>query len=213
MVRSLPLQKERGFFMQTRSTLFIVEVAIFTAIAFLLDYLSGILMKSIWPQGGSISIAMVPVVLMAFRWGLKGGLLTGFLLGSIQLVNGFATILYFLQIIFDYSLAFALVGFAGLFAKPVQNALISQNKGKLLAYSIAGTVVGGLLRYFIHFISGITFFAQWAPPGQPIWLYSLTYNGGYMIPSIIITAVIVYLLLLTAPNQMMRKDLSVNKTA
>ena len=201
--------------METRSanTLFMVEVAIFTAIAFLLDLLSGLLMKSIWPQGGSISIAMVPIVLMAFRWGLKGGLWTGFLLGSIQLANGFATILYFLQIIFDYSLAFALVGVAGIFANQVQRALLNQDKKKLLVYTIAGTIIGGLLRYFIHFISGVTFFAKWAPPGQPIWLYSITYNGGYMIPSIILTAIMVYLLLITAPNQMMRKDLSVNKTA
>ncbi|GAA0328296.1 energy-coupled thiamine transporter ThiT [Bacillus carboniphilus] len=192
-------------------TLFLVEVAIFTAIAYLLDYVSGILMKNFWPQGGSVSLAMVPVVIMAFRWGLKGGLATGFLLGSIQLFSGFATIYYFLQIIFDYSLAFAVVGFAGIFAKSVQRALVNGNKGQLLVFAIFGSVLGGLLRYFIHFISGVTFFAQYAPEDQPVWLYSIVYNGGYMIPSIIITAVVVYLLILTAPKQMMRKDFEINK--
>ena len=64
---------------QERSnTLFLVEVAVFSALAFLFDFIAGLLSLKIWPQGGSISIAMVPVFLMAFRWGIKGGILSGF---------------------------------------------------------------------------------------------------------------------------------------
>lgn len=205
-----PSNKKGDFFMGTTrtKTLFLVEVAIFTAIAYLLDLVSEFFgaFLSFWPQGGSISIEMVPIILMAFRWGIKGGLLTGFLFGSIQLISGFASIYYLLQILFDYSLAFAVVGFAGLLKKPVQYALQNQRKGQILGYTIIGSVVGGLLRYFIHFISGVTFFAQYAPPDQPIWLYSILYNGGYMIPSIVLTAIVVYLLLITSPKQMMRKE-------
>lgn len=57
-------------------TLFLVEVAIFTALALLLDILP--IGFKLWPQGGSVSFAMIPIFIVAFRWGLKGGLYQGF---------------------------------------------------------------------------------------------------------------------------------------
>lgn len=54
-------------------TLMLVEIAILTTLAFLLDTIPG-LQFTIWPQGGSVSFAMIPVFIIAFRWGLKAGL-------------------------------------------------------------------------------------------------------------------------------------------
>jgi len=67
-------------------TLFIVEIAIFAALGFIFDLISNALSISLWPQGGSVSIAMVPVFLMAYRWGVKGGVITGLLLGMLQIL-------------------------------------------------------------------------------------------------------------------------------
>ncbi|WP_338368251.1 energy-coupled thiamine transporter ThiT, partial [Enterococcus faecium] len=92
--------------MEKKRTLFLVEAAAFTALAYLLDLVSAFIFSRIWPQGGSVSIAMVPIFLMAFRWGLKGGLTTGFLLGLLQLVIGMPQLYHPVQGIIDYLVAF-----------------------------------------------------------------------------------------------------------
>ncbi|WP_040204389.1 energy-coupled thiamine transporter ThiT [Neobacillus jeddahensis] len=188
---------------QKRSnTLFISEVAVFTALAYLLDFVAGILSLKIWPQGGSISIAMVPIFLMAYRWGIKGGLLTGFLLGLLQFILGFAQIYTIVQGIIDYFIAFTVVGFAGIFASQVRNAIDEQKKGKWVAYVLIGAFLGSALRYLCHVVSGIVFFGEYAPKGQPVAVYSLLYNGTFMLPSFIISAIIIILVMSAMPKKM-----------
>ena len=184
------------------TTLFIVEVAIFTALAYLLDFLANILSLRIWPQGGSISIAMVPIFLMAYRWGIKGGLLSGFLLGLLQFILGYSQIYTLLQGFIDYFVAFTAVGLAGVFAGLVKNALNQNKKGKWMTYAILGAFLGSALRYLCHVVSGIAFFGEYAPKGQPVAIYSLLYNGTYMLPSFIISAIIVVLVISAAPKKM-----------
>ena len=58
---------------------FIVECAVFTALAVVLDLLTELLGKFLWVNGGAISLAMVPIILMGYKWGPKGSLLTGLL--------------------------------------------------------------------------------------------------------------------------------------
>jgi len=194
---------------QTRSnTLFIAEVAVFTALAYLLDFAAGIVSLKIWPQGGSISIAMVPIFLIAYRWGTKGGLLTGFLLGLLQFIMGFSQVYTIVQGIIDYFIAFTVVGTSGIFASAIQKALNQQNKGKWMTYVISGAFLGSGLRYICHVISGIAFFGEYAPKGQPVAIYSLLYNGTYMLPNFIISAIITVLLISALPKKMvMQKSL------
>ncbi|WP_284037416.1 energy-coupled thiamine transporter ThiT [Neobacillus sp. 114] len=187
------------------NTRFIAEVAVFSALAYLLDLAASILSLKIWPQGGSISIAMVPVFIMAYRWGIKGGLLTGFLLGLLQFILGFAQIYTIIQGIIDYFIAFTVLGFAGIFARQVKNSLEEGNKGSWMVYSILGTFLGSLLRYICHVYSGIAFFGEYAPKGQPVAVYSLIYNGTYMLPNSIISAIIVVLVLAAMPKRMVVK--------
>ena len=58
----------------------LVEGAIMIAAAQVLSYLK------LWrmPWGGSITLAMLPIVLYAVRWGFGPGLLAGFVLGILQ---------------------------------------------------------------------------------------------------------------------------------
>jgi thiamine transporter len=190
--------------MKQKQTLFLVEVAVFSALAYLLDLFSGFLFSRIWPQGGSVSIAMVPVFLMAFRWGVKGGVLTGFILGLLQFILGFSQIFHPVQGIIDYFIAFALLGVAGVFAGQVKESMQKGNKKSWIAFVIAGTFIGSVLRFIAHFISGWVFFGSWAPEGQPAWLYSIVYNSTYMIPSMILSAVIVILVISAAPSRMIK---------
>nr|WP_263328451.1 energy-coupled thiamine transporter ThiT [Neobacillus sp. Marseille-Q6967] len=186
------------------NTLFLVEVAVFTALAFLLDYISGLMSFKIWPQGGSISIGMVPIFIIAFRWGIKGGVLSGFLLGLLQFILGFSQIYTIVQGLVDYGVAFAVVGLAGIFASQVKRGLREDKKKLWVISTILGTFVGSFLRYVAHVFSGIVFFGEYAPEGQPVAVYSIIYNGTYMLPSFIVSAIIVILVISAAPKKMMK---------
>jgi len=190
--------------MKQKQTLFLVEVAVFSALAYLLDLFSGFLFSRIWPQGGSVSIAMVPVFLMAFRWGVKGGVLTGFLFGLLQFILGMSQIYHPVQGILDYLIAFALLGLAGIFASQVKASLQEGNKKKWMSLVIAGTFIGSALRFISHFLSGWIFFGSYAPEGQSAWLYSIIYNGTYMLPSMILSAIVVILVISAAPSRMVQ---------
>lgn len=184
------------------NTLFLVEVAVFSALAYLLDLVSGLLSLKIWPQGGSISIAMIPIFLMAFRWGVKGGILSGFLLGLLQFILGFSQIYTLVQGIIDYGIAFSVVGLAGIFASQIKDSLSNNNRRKWVTFVLLGTLLGSALRYLAHVISGIVFFGEYAPEGQPAAVYSLLYNGTYMLPSFIVCSIIVILVISAAPKKM-----------
>lgn len=171
-----------------------VEMAMCAALAIVFDFLP--LFKA--PQGGSVSLSMLPVFLIAFRWGIKQGLITGFLLAALQLVTN----MYFvhpIQILLDYIIAFTGLGLAGIVYKQVKNNLADGNKTSATFYIIVGTFIGSLVRFICHFISGIVFYGSYAPKGTPVSLYSLVYNAWYMVPSFIICAIILVFLLSTAP--------------
>ncbi len=187
---------KRGKIMQTNKRLvFLLEAAILAAIAFLLDLATSFIGKM--PQGGSISLAMVPVLIMGFRHGLKGGLLTGFLLGLLQTVMGYTTIVHPVQGFLDYFVAFTAVGAGGIFYKQIQNSLHSLNKGRLILYVTLAAFLGSFLRFAAHTLAGAVFFAEFAGD-QPVLLYSAGYNASYMIPTFIICTIILVLMLLTS---------------
>ncbi|MFZ0474417.1 MAG: ECF transporter S component, partial [Halobacillus sp.] len=122
--------------MQNRRVLFMVEVAIFSALAILLDIIPFLSFK-LWAQGGSVSFAMVPVFIMAFRWGVRGGVLTGLLLGFYQILTG-AIIITPMQTVIDYILAFAVIGLAGVVAKPLWNSIKEDHKKSLVMWIAIG---------------------------------------------------------------------------
>lgn len=175
----------------------ILEIAILGAISFILDKIG-----FSFPQGGSITLSMLPIIVMAFRWGLVGGMLTGFTSGLLQLMTG-AYVFTPIQAGLDYFVAYTVVGLAAVTGGwLVRNMKLGKNA--MIAPIVVGTVIGGLLRYIIHFIGGIVFFGEFAPEGQPAWLYSLIYNASYMVPATILSAIVAVLLFTTAPRLLKR---------
>lgn len=183
--------------MEKKRLQFLLEVAILGAVSFVLDQIGFSL-----PQGGSVTLSMLPIVVMAFRWGFAGGMLTGFLSGLIQLVTA-PKIYHPVQAALDYLAAYTLVGLAAITLVWLLRGKTNGTKGTMIAAIVVGTAIGGLLRYLIHFIGGMVFFGQYAGD-QPVWLYSLVYNGAYMIPSIILSAIVASLLLTSAPRLLQR---------
>ncbi|GGB53710.1 energy-coupled thiamine transporter ThiT [Virgibacillus dakarensis] len=187
--------------MRTKRTLFLIEVAIFTALALMLDLVPFLSFK-IWAQGGSISLAMIPIFIVAFRWGLKGGLLSGFLWGVLQVAVGSAYILVPWQGVLDYGVAFTVIGFAGVFAKRIQRAVKEGNTKRSLAYIMAGVFLGSILRFAAHFAAGVVFFGS-AIDGMNVWIYSLLYNSSYILPSFVICTIGIFFLFNKQPKTLL----------
>ncbi|MBY6036139.1 energy-coupled thiamine transporter ThiT [Fictibacillus nanhaiensis] len=185
--------------MKNNNVSLITEMAIMAALSLILGLIK---FSGIWAQGGSVSLEMVPIFLMAFRRGLKAGVFTGLIVGLLQLlVNPY--IVHPAQLFLDYPLAFALAGVAGAFAPS-----ITQNKAKRTVFMITGIFVGCLLRLLSHVASGVIFFSDFAEE-MNVWLYSFMYNGSYMIVIFVITSAVVILLTNTSPKLLhtSRKDL------
>jgi len=165
-----------------------VECALLVAVAVVIDLIP----FPKWPQGGSVSLCMIPIVFCSYRNGIKWGLSAGFLLSCIQMIMGFyvppANTVWaiILCVLLDYVLAFTALGAADIFAKIC-------GKFRVVGYAV-GAVAVGLIRYFCSFLSGVVLWGSYAPEGMKVWIYSLTYNGSYMIPNAIIAAVAITLL-------------------
>lgn len=170
------------------------EIAIFAALGYGLDMLSGLYSRFIFPNGGSIGIAMVCVFFMAFRRGLISGILTGLIIGLLQLIGGVYVsgladtgFKVFCQIALDYWLAYPVVGFAGVITAKIRQA---STRKEMAVFIGMGCLIGGFFKYLCHFLSGVLFWPDdlWGVGGSTI--YSLLYNGAYMVPSIIICSAI-----------------------
>lgn len=177
---------------------FLLEIAILGALSFVLDNLT--LFKM--PQGGSVTLSMLPIILMAYRWGISGGLLTGLISGLLQAVMG-GYIIHPVQGALDYFIAYTVVGLAASTHGWLIKSKLAEHKGQMAAAIIVGTTLGGLLRYLAHFIGGVVFFAEYAGD-QPVWLYSLVYNGSFMIPSIILCSIVAVILFTSSPRLIQR---------
>ncbi|MEG0472117.1 MAG: energy-coupled thiamine transporter ThiT [Solibacillus sp.] len=180
--------------MDKKKLLMMVEIAIFAAIGLVLDQYS----FSLWAQGGSISFVMLPIVLMAIRWGLVAGLATGLIIGVLQMAFG-AFIAHWAQALLDYGIAFTVVGLAAIVRKPLLEASQVLNKAKMTTFIIIGIFLGGFLRFGAHLIAGVVFFKEYAGD-ENVWKYSIIYNASYMLPATILTAVVAVLLFTTAPR-------------
>lgn len=168
--------------MRNRKLQMLCEGAILVALAQILS------MLKLWemPWGGSITLGMLPIFLFAVRWGTRWGLVAGFAYGLLQVMfdGGFA--ISWQSILGDYLVAFTVLGLAGLGR--------GREKGIFL-----GTVLGGA--------AGLWSTGWWAPRSGPCtcpmpfletmtspWLYSLLYNGFYMLIDTLLCLVIFALL-------------------
>ena len=155
----------------------IAEIVVFVALSTALSLIKlfGL------PQGGSVTAgSMVPLLWLSLRRGGKIGVFTCTVYGLVQLfVEPF--IVNPIQVLLDYPVAFGALGLAGFF----------QNRPFL------GVNVGIAGRFVTHFVSGIIFFASYAPEGMSPIVYSVIYNGSYLLPELVISIYLTYLIVET----------------
>ena len=146
-----------------------------------------------FPHGGSVTLAsMLPILLIAYRHGTATGLIAGLIYGVLQQLLGLNTLSYaptpaaaVAIIVLDYLLAFAVIGFGGLFRKMKVSAPLQLTSGAIFVC---------LLRYLLHVIAGATVWAGLSIPSEAALFYSLGYNATYMIPeALLLCAVAFYL--------------------
>jgi thiamine transporter len=182
------------------------EVAIFAAIGFVLDFAANLYSGFIFPSGGSLSFALIAVVIISFRRGTIYGVSCGLIIGLLDLTDGFYTISdtwykAFMQVGLDYVFTYMLVGLSGLF-KPLCKKI------KPSFVIVFSTVFAGCLKFLSHFLSGVLFWPEF--PNQPFvdrCIYSVLYNGSYMLPTIIISAIIVFLITINYQKLFLIDDL------
>lgn len=192
----------------------LTESAILIAIASVLAIISGMLPLSLPFGGGFTLFSMLPIVLIAYRYGTKWGLFSAFVYSLVQIATGFKTVsaLFMpgdeqmalwkalLVCLLDYILAFTVLGLGGIFRNKIKNPA---------AALCLGSIAALFGRFFMHFLSGSLFYGAWAEwfftqdgiaefgttvltnfSGVGLsMLYSLIYNATYMIPEIILTAI------------------------
>ncbi|NLY54949.1 MAG: energy-coupled thiamine transporter ThiT [Firmicutes bacterium] len=155
--------------MDKNKTRLIAQVGVAVALATVLQYVK--IMQL--PQGGSVSLQSVPIIVMALLYGPKVGMLVGGIFGLVEVLLD-SYVIHPIQFLLDYPVPFMVLGLAGLWA----------NK-KVLSIGFAYC-----LRYLAHILSGVVFFGEYAPAGTNVWLYSIMYNGSYLIPEAVLTAIV-----------------------
>lgn len=132
-----------------------------------------------FPQGGSVSAAgMVPLLWFSLRRGPRSGLEAGTIYGLINMVLPGGYIVDPVQALLDYPIAFAALGLCGMFKR----------------YPLVGVAIGISGRFLAHFVSGVVFFAIYAPAGMHPAIYSAIYNGSYLLVELVVSTVIMYII-------------------
>ena len=159
----------------------LAECAVMLALSFALSYAKFFEM----PMGGSVTIAsMLPIMLIGIKYGTLTGVSVGFVYSLTQLLQALSSANVFpycqsvgalaICIALDYLVPFTLIGLAGVF----KELRVTKN-AEVNAY--VGIVSVVALRFVCHFITGVVIWGQWAPDGMGKYLYSLLYNGGFLL--------------------------------
>ncbi len=210
----------------------LTESAMLLALAIVLELVSKMIIPEM-PFGGQVTlVSMLPVVLISYRHGMKWGFVSAFAYALLEMVLGAKTVAaafqpgYFgdgtmigkaiLMCLLDYLVAFTVLGLGGCFRNKIRNPGVAL---------MTGSVVALACRYLSHIASGFILFSGWAEwfftqDGFPAWgaklvsslsptllglTYSVVYNGIYMIPEIVFTA-IAALLIARIPKVVCKAD-------
>ncbi len=182
--------------MKTKQNLRVTaECAILLAMSIVFSFIK------IWqmPMGGEITfVSMLPVMLAGLRNGPKAGFLTTFVYSLFQLASAFVSgnvfvycttaLTFILCVLFDYLVPYTGLGIACLFKNIKINSVRFKNIGLY-----CGIMCGIVLRFICHYVTGVVIWGQWAGDEGP-YIYSLIYNGTYLLPELILTLLVCVIL-------------------
>lgn len=160
------------------STRDLVKMSAYLAMFIVLDYLSNMIGIFKMPQGGTLGLGVIALILASYDLGWKKGVAVGLMSVLLQWMTGAMWFLNWFQFFLDYLLAFGIYGVASL--------VPSTTMGKRMV--LWGIIVVNFIRLASHTVSGVLFY-------EVTWWGSLAYNSWYMIPTMIVALIVVTLLL------------------
>lgn len=162
----------------SKKTALTTKQLVYSAVAIALAIVCSMIKLFEMPMGGSVTLlSMLFIVLIAYWYGPYVGIMTAVAYGLVQFVT--EPIFYTIpQMLLDYPLAFGALGLAGFFNKKKWGLQI-------------GYAVGVLGRFIFATISGVVFFASYAPEGMNPLVYSAGYQASYLLPEAIITLILI----------------------
>jgi thiamine transporter len=183
-----------------RRTRILCEMAILLALSTALSFVK----LYHFPLGGSLTLlSMLPVMLVSLKYGPALGLCTTFAYSLVQLAIDLPALMGYGMdlriwigcIVFDYLVAFTLLGLAGIWRK----------HGTVGA--LGGITLAMFGRWCSHLVSGTVFFDIWMPEGwaNP-FVYSICYNGAFMLPELLLTGAGAFLILRTSALRRLLQD-------
>ena len=159
------------------------------------------MLKIDFVMGGGLTIcAMLPLVIVSFRYGTKWGVFTAFVFSILQCLLGLDNVQYATSvamaieiIMLDYIVAYTVIGFSGLFNGKIKD---------IIKAIILGICTTFFARFICHFITGwIIWDVLWPNEfGMIAPVYSLCYNGSYMLAEAIITSVVAAIIIKKKPE-------------
>jgi len=145
------------------------------------------------PLGGDVNLcAMLPVMLIGYYLGTKYGLIACLAYSLLEMLLSIGSVLSWgltptvvvATVFIDYIFAYTALGLSGVIREAMSKKK-TLSKGVDFATFILGMVLATFTRFVLHFISGVVLFDTWAT-FEPVWLYSIAYNGGYMLPNLVL---------------------------
>ena len=150
------------------------------ALAVVLNFLK----LDLGPEGGSVNLVFIPLMVYALRRGTGWGIGAGLVFGVLKAVIGGGISYGWQSLLLDYAVAYALVGLAGqLPKKPVLSTVLGA-AGCLASFVLSGVLIWG--EYMPDVFWGLNM--------NNVWVYSLIYNGSFVLCNEIIAAVVIYFL-------------------
>ncbi|MCR5060081.1 MAG: energy-coupled thiamine transporter ThiT [Saccharofermentans sp.] len=150
------------------------------------------------PMGGSVTPAStLPIIVFGMAFGPFWAFVVAIVFSLLQLIGGYLMTPF--QVILDYTIGYAALGLTGFAGLP--SAKRSAIKNPLKRFTSASiikavifTILAYVARWFASVLSGVIFYAEYAPEGMNPWIYSMTYNGGFLAADLGITIAVMIIL-------------------
>ena len=188
--------------MRNQKLIIMIEGAIIAGVCVALSYIP----LNTTNADFDISLGLIPLGVYALRRGAPPALAVGLIWGLLLILLGKAFILSVPQVILEYPVAFAFGGLGGLFCMKLKRLLqTSQTSQPPQAFRITATITFAALtatvaRWFFRFWAGVIFWGGYAPENMNPYLWSFLFNGASALANAVVVAVVLTVLVRTAPR-------------
>ena len=176
---------------QDRVILKLMFMALYSALFIVLDYAAHTFGLFQMPNGGSLGLGSLAILIAAYHLGWKEGVTVGLISIPLQIISSGGLYLPptwpLIGLVLDYVIPFGVYGVAPLF-KDIKGIK-------------TGVIVTNLIRLLSHTWVGAYLWAESAAGSPVAWIFSFNYNLSYMLPTLILGVILVPLIITRLPKK------------